>query len=121
MRKPALPQLSARQLLQYPGVSGCADLAIGYARRMEISAWRRMVLDQEGLAGWRAVPTVAGSYCWHDKKMIQLISDEPAVFLHEVAHALHTEPEGEHKNHYHGGGWADQFSQLVEKYMVRRL
>jgi hypothetical protein len=87
---------------------------------MQIGRWRRMVLDAEGLSEWRIEFTAAGSYCWHHLKLIQLLRRRnPAGFLHEVAHALHPEPEGEHKNHYHGGGWADTFGRLVSKYMVR--
>jgi hypothetical protein len=80
-----------------------------------------MVLKAEGLADWRVEFTRAGAYCWRDRKLIQLLSGRSRVaFLHEVAHALHPEPEGEHKNHYHGGGWADVFGRLVDRYMIPR-
>lgn len=79
--------------------------------------WRRKVLESEGLWDW-TLKDCADGYCWHHSKTIQVRLDGPlSGFLHEVAHALVPEPEGEHKNHYHGGGWADVFGSLVDKYM----
>jgi hypothetical protein len=89
-------------------------------------AWHRHVLDGEGLSDWQVELSTAGGYCWMNQKLIQLNqhSDQPiAGFLHEVAHALH--PEYEYicnvckiGHHYHGGGWADTFGRLVNKYMT---
>ena len=86
----------------------------------QIGDWRRMVLKSEGLSDW-TVKLAADGYCWRHLKVIQIRRrGAPSGFLHEVAHALHPEPEGEHKNHYHGGGWADAFGRLIDKYMRPR-
>ena len=90
---------------------------------MTFEQWQRHVLIAEGLKDWRVEFSSAGGYCWFKDKLIQINpnSDAPvAGFLHELAHALHPEREGEYKNHYHGGGWADTFGRLVTKYMTTR-
>lgn len=83
--------------------------------------WMRSVLIAEGLEDWTICYCSGGDYCWRERKQIDLHTASPvtpARFLHEVAHALFGEPEGEHKNHYHGGGWADKFGELVDKYLT---
>lgn len=81
-------------------------------------AWQRQVLENEGLGDW-TIKIAADAYCWSGERLIQLPDDaDPALFLHEVAHALHPEKEGPLKNHYHGGGWASVFGILISKYMT---
>ena len=81
--------------------------------------WAANVLVQEGLPDWTVKPGEA--YCWFKSKTItfdfQRYASNYALFLHEVAHALVPEPEGELKNHYHGGNWAAKFGELVNRYM----
>ncbi len=82
-----------------------------------MTGWRRMVLDTEGLHDWTVLE--GEPYCYMESKTIKIDTDEDhANFLHEVAHALHPEAEGCHKNHFHGGGWVSQFTRLVNKYMT---
>jgi hypothetical protein len=84
------------------------------------AAWRRSILEAEGLGDW-TLEIKADAYCWLKDHMIQLPPNaSPSLFLHEVAHALHPEPEGPMKNHYHGGGWAAAFGRLVDKYLVAK-
>lgn len=74
------------------------------------------VLQLEGLQGWQ-LRLAADAYCWLETQVIQLPEDvSTALFLHEVAHALHPEPEGPMLNHYHGGGWASKYGELIDKY-----
>lgn len=78
----------------------------------------RAILSAEGLGDWN-IRIASDAYCWINTKTIQLPIDASlSLFLHEVAHALHPEPEGEAKNHYHGGGWASRYGELIDKYMV---
>ena len=80
--------------------------------------WQRWVLEQEGLSEWKIEDSV-DAMCWIEQKTIQIPSDaSPTLFLHEVAHALHQEPEGPMRNYYHGGGWASVFGILISKYMT---
>jgi hypothetical protein len=89
---------------------------------MTTNKWRLLILDMEGLSEWRVENSNAGSHCWHDTKLIQMLPDDksPSGFLHEVAHVFSPEPEGTHKNHFHGGLWFSQFQRLVDKYMVTK-
>ena len=92
----------------------------------EIANWARCVLDAEGLGDWIIEPGEA--YCWLEKKLINFYLDgrdgyDHQLFLHEVAHALHPEPEpiGDRGGlHYHGSQFASTFGKLVTKYMVVR-
>jgi hypothetical protein len=88
---------------------------------MTVDDWRRMIFEAEGLSDWRVEE--GESYCYHDTKTIKLFAHDqsPASFLHEVAHVFSPEPEGTHKNHFHGGLWFSQFHRLVDKYMVTRV
>lgn len=91
---------------------------------MTIEQWQRFVLDTEGLCDWTVKPS-EDVYCWQHLKTITFPFNREggpsqSLFLHEVAHALHPQPEGEWKNHYHGGGWAEQFGRLVDKYLSSR-
>jgi hypothetical protein len=53
----------------------------------------------------------------HEIKTISLGRDaKPALFLHEVAHAL--EPH-EGDGDTHGKHWASRFTDLVDQYLVR--
>jgi hypothetical protein len=85
--------------------------------------WRRAVLREEGLADWR-IKFAADGYCWLESKVIQIPENaSPALFLHEVAHALAPEPENTKQDqsggwHYHGRRWGDAFGMLVDKYMM---
>jgi hypothetical protein len=86
-----------------------------------VSDWRqygKSILYAEGLPDWEIHLTEAGPYCWIEQKRIDIPAHATlSLFLHEVAHALHPEPEGERKNHYHGGQWAHKFGELIDKYM----
>ena len=79
-------------------------------------------MAQEGLAGWQVKPGEA--YAWLEQKTITFdfkgCAGNHALFLHEVAHALHPYPEGEQRNHYHGGHWAAKYGELVNKYLIPR-
>jgi len=82
--------------------------------------WRTAVLAAEGLSDW-TIKIAADAYCWRSVRVIQLPADaSPSLFLHEVAHALHQEPEGTLKNHYHGGQWAAEFGRLVDRHLAER-
>lgn len=106
-------------------VPGAANTALPTNRitvqPFDMRAWRLYVLQAEGLADW-TIQEHSENYCWANQKIIQIWPHATqAIFLHEVAHAKFREPEGEHKNHFHGGGWADEFSRLVTKYLeIRR-
>lgn len=96
-------------------------------RTLETKEWQESVLRSEGLQDWTIRFSNSGGYCWMKQKIIQLndtadtLLDHSAIwFLHEVAHAVHPWPEGESQNHYHGGGWAFKFAELIEKYMTRK-
>jgi hypothetical protein len=96
-------------------------------RTPEAKKWQESVLKDEGLQNWTVEFSNSGGYCWMNQKIIQLNDtvdtppDHSTIwFLHEVAHALHPWPEGEHKNHYHGGEWAFKFAELIEKYMTKK-
>jgi hypothetical protein len=85
----------------------------------DMLAWRRHVLENEGLGDWALVR--GEPYCWHEDKKIMVYPDTPpCLFLHEVAHALYPHQEGHFHNHYHGGHWAFWFGMLVDKYMEVR-
>jgi len=86
----------------------------------DFRAWCYIVLAAEAMADWQIKPGEA--YCWITNRTIQFPanSTDHANFLHEVAHAGHPEPEGEHKNHYHGGGWFCEFQRLVNKWLMPR-
>lgn len=86
----------------------------------ETKEWQENVLKNEGLEDWVIRMSPAGGYCWQNQKTIDLLTDSPVWFLHEVAHALYPSPEGEFYNHYHGGMWATTFANLIEKYMTRK-
>jgi len=74
------------------------------------------ILIAEGLSDWSVQSGEA--YCYISLKIIKVPEDcVMSLFLHEVAHALYPEPEGEMKNHYHGGNWASTYGNLVNKWM----
>ena len=84
-----------------------------------LGEWRRGVLRREGLEEWRVED--GEPYCWVPIKVIKVwAGSRPAVFLHEVAHALYQQPEGPMRNHYHGGGWAAEYGRLVDRYLEPR-
>ena len=86
---------------------------------MLTSTWQQSVLNNEGLTDWTIIEAF-DAYCWLKTKTIQLPKNaSSALFLHEVAHALHPSPEGDLRNHYHGGGWAQIYGRLIEKYLMR--
>lgn len=87
---------------------------------MTTDEWRRAVLESEGLSDWSVQE--GESYCYHRTKTIKLFAHDksPASFLHEVAHVFSPEPEGTHRNHFHGGLWFGEFHRLVDKYMSTR-
>ena len=73
-------------------------------------------MEREGLGDWKVADGEA--YCWKSIKTINVeIDSGPAIFLHEVAHAIYQEPEGPLHNHYHGGQWAAEYGRLVDAYM----
>ena len=83
-----------------------------------MTRWFYFVLEQEGLRDWN-IKYTTDAYCWRDIKTIDLPEDSaPALFLHEVAHAIYQEPEPYGDGmHYHGGEWASTFGKLITKYM----
>lgn len=91
---------------------------------MNFSEWALDILRQEGLSDWEVVPGEA--YCWVENKRFTFdfirYQGNFALWLHEVAHALHPEMEAlcscREPNHYHGGGWASVYARLVQTYMT---
>ena len=86
---------------------------------MRLYDWQRMILEREGLGAW--LVKHGEPYCWFKTKVIHFDenSDDHALFLHEVAHALAPLPEKFGKGqHYHGGAWSSEFGRLVRTYMV---
>ena len=83
-------------------------------------AWRRHVLEQEGLGYWNIAE--GEPYCWIGSKNIMVYPDSDEVaFLHEVAHALYPYLETLGKGqHFHGSQWGSTFGKLVRKYMEPR-
>lgn len=77
----------------------------------------KQILVNEGLGDWKIRSGEA--YCYSEQKSIAIPGNASLpLFLHEVAHALHPQPEGELKNHYHGGGWAQIYGELINRYMA---
>ena len=82
----------------------------------EHTLWQAHVLSAEGLEGW-VVRESPDGYCWRNRKILDVIPGDSALFLHEVAHAL-TEPISQGDQHH--GMWADRYTRLVAKYMEPR-
>jgi len=81
------------------------------------------ILTENGLADWTInIDPKSQAYCWISQKKITLqIEDCFGLFLHELAHALAPEPEPLGKGqHFHGGHWADKFTDLVIRYMAEK-
>ena len=83
------------------------------------------ILKLEGLSDWTFKITSGGGLCLYDKKELWLTPDNPALFLHEVAHALCTKEKcgicWVETNNGHNAIWGDTFTSLVKKYMVGKI
>ena len=91
----------------------------------EMSKWRRWILEQEGLSEWKIEDSVDAE-CWAEAKTILIQSHAgPALFLHEVAHALTPElanqSDTSFTNTVHGWKWGDEFTRLIHKYMTANV
>lgn len=81
-----------------------------------------MILENEGLRGWDIKFDTGGGLCVHNHKQIWL-DEYPSsltLFLHEVAHALVSDPEtnetmGDKTGHH--SIWGDKYTELVKKYI----
>lgn len=81
--------------------------------------WIEAVLSSEGFADWQVQISGRGGdgLCMQFHKII-FIGEQADKFvaLHEIAHI---NAEGTRANTYHDGLWADNFTRLVRKYVLR--
>jgi len=93
--------------------SSCQEITDG------LREWRLGILEKEGLEEWKVRD--GEPYCWTPIETVKVwTGSRPAIFLHEVAHALYQQPEGPMHNHYHGGNWAAEYGRLVDTYLEPR-
>ena len=82
------------------------------------------ILKTEGLVDWTYKITSGGGLCLYDKKELWVLSNNFALFLHEVAHALCPKEKcgvcWVETNNGHNAIWGDTFTSLVKKYMVEK-
>lgn len=81
-------------------------------------SWEQRILDYHGLSDW-IVENAKDGYCWYSQKRIQRTPGDRALFLHEVAHAL-CYKQGWPGEGFHGGLWADKFTELVGLWLSER-